>query len=47
VPTDPKAATQEQGVKEIESSQDGPSNLPSNAGEPRDNRDFADHPNSR
>ncbi|WP_309123425.1 YhcN/YlaJ family sporulation lipoprotein [Paenibacillus sp.] len=47
VPNDPKAATQEQGVKEIESSRDGQSNLPSNAGEPRDNRDFADHPNSR
>jgi len=46
-PSDPKAATQEQGVKEIESSRDGASNLPSNAGEPRDNRDFASHPNAR
>ncbi len=58
-PSDPKGATQEHGVQKIEASQDGASNPPSNrpsnqaanppsnAGEPRDNRDFDSHPNAR
>ena len=46
-PRDPVGATQEHGVREIESSQDGTTAPPSNAGEPKDNRDFDSHPNAR
>ncbi|HZG55892.1 YhcN/YlaJ family sporulation lipoprotein [Paenibacillus sp.] len=45
-PEDPMAATQERGVNQVESEQNG-STKASNAGEPKDNRDFPGHPSNR